>query len=82
MPRIRIIVEDDHGQPLGPSPEHLYLLDSDCQSLDQIEASVETFRIAALPDLEAHLMHAAQCEQVKQKKKDTAFAAMEPSRSP
>ncbi|MEO7717610.1 MAG: hypothetical protein ABIY70_15535 [Capsulimonas sp.] len=82
MPRIRVIVEDDDGQPLGSSPEQVYLLDSVCQNLDQIEASVETFRIAALPALEAKLIHAAQHEQVEQEKKDTQYAATEQPPSP
>lgn len=82
MPRIRIIVEDDDGQPLGSSVEQVYTLDSACQNLDQIESSVEMFRMAALPNLEAQLLHAAQHEQVEQEKKDTEPGAMASSLLP
>ncbi len=43
MPRVRVALEDDNGNPL-PETERIYVLDSSCDTLSQIEASIETFR--------------------------------------
>jgi len=75
MPRIRIIVEGDDGQPLGQLSEHIFALDSACENLDQIEASVEQFKQVALPTVEADLLQSAQQQKVEQEKKDAIAAA-------
>jgi len=75
MPRIRIIVESDDGQPIGQRSEHLFALDSACENLDQIEASVEQFKQVALPTVEAELLQSIQQQKVEQEKKDAIAAA-------
>src|SRR5882757_9360158 len=75
MPRIRIIVEGDDGQPIGQLSEHVFALNSACENLDQIEASVEEFKQVALPTVEADLLQSAQQQKVEQEKKDTTVAA-------
>lgn len=68
MPRVRVVIEDDNGNPL-PQTEQIYVLDSDCDTLNQIEASVETFRKSALPALEASLLAEAQERYITAEKK-------------
>ena len=48
MPRIRLILEDDNGNPLPEATEQIYQLDGNCDTLNQIEAAVETFKNQAL----------------------------------
>jgi hypothetical protein len=48
MPRVRLILEDDHGNPI-PDIEQIYVLGGDCDMVNQIEAAVETFKRSALP---------------------------------
>jgi hypothetical protein len=43
MPRVRIVLEDDNGHPL-PETEQVYTLENPCDTLNQIEAAVETFK--------------------------------------
>lgn len=68
MPRVRIVVEDDNGNPL-PETEQVYSLENTCETLNQIEAAVETFRKQALPTLEQWLLTQAQERFVTQEKK-------------
>ncbi len=68
MPRVRIVIEDDNGNPL-PSSEQTYVLDSACDTLNQIESSIETFRKSALPALEQSLLSEAQERYVTTEKK-------------
>lgn len=68
MPRVRVILEDDNGNPL-PDTEQIYVLDSACDTLNQIEASIETFRKSALPALEQSLLSEAQERYVTTEKK-------------
>ncbi len=72
MPRIRLVVEDDNGNPL-PDTEQVYLLEGDCATLNRIEAAVETFRKQALPHLEQALLEQAQAQFVSQEKKMEAM---------
>lgn len=71
MPRVRLILEDDNGHPLLPS-EQVYPLENDCDTLNQIEAAVETFRKQALPHLEQSLLTQAQERSVSAEKKTAA----------
>jgi hypothetical protein len=43
MPRIRIILEDDEGNPLSDAGR-AYRLEGDLDTLDGIERAVETFK--------------------------------------
>jgi hypothetical protein len=60
MPRIRLIVEDDQGQPLAPAGEQVYVLEGTCDTLDDIDAAVERFKNTALPEVEKLLLEQAQ----------------------
>ncbi len=68
MPRVRIILEDDNGNPM-PEGEQTYPLENACDTLNQIEAAVETFRKQALPSLEQALLKEAQERCIAQEKK-------------
>lgn len=59
MPRIRIILEDDEGNPL-PDARRSYPLEGDLDTLDGIERAVETFERRALSDVERALLAEAQ----------------------
>ena len=69
MARVRIIVEDDHGQPLIPGAEQLYALQGPCDTLDTIENAVEEWRKKALPELEKTLLTKAQEDAITKKKR-------------
>lgn len=68
MPRIRIVIEEENGCPL-PQTEQVYPLTNACDTLNQIEAAVETFRQHALPALEQSLLQSAQERGVATEKK-------------
>ena len=59
MPRIRIILEDDQGNPL-PTARQTYRLEGECDTLDEIERAVEGFKQQALPEVERSLLAEAQ----------------------
>ena len=59
MPRIRLILEDDEGNPL-PGARRTYRLEGECDTLDAIERAVETFKRQALPEVERALLTEAQ----------------------
>ena len=67
MARVRIILEDDHGQPLTAEAETLYTFQGPCNTLDAIETAVEEWRKKALPDIEKALLTRAQQEAVAKK---------------
>ena len=69
MPRIRLILEDDKGMPLPDTTEQVYVLPGSCDTLNRIEAAVETFKQAALPQLEHTLLAQAQQQFVGEEKK-------------
>ena len=68
MPRVRLVLEDDNGNPV-PNTEQIYLLEGDCDTLNQIESAVETFKKRALPPLEQALLTQAQERFVTAEKK-------------
>jgi hypothetical protein len=59
MPRVRIVLEDDNGNLL-PETEQVCTLENNGDTLNQIEAAVETFNKQALPTLEQALLTQAQ----------------------
>ena len=69
MARVRIILEDDNGQPLTTEAEQLYTLEGPCNTLDAIENAVEEWRKKALPEIEKTLLIRAQQEDIAKKKK-------------
>lgn len=73
MPRVRLILEDDNGNPV-PNTEQIYLLEGNCNTLNQIETAVETFKKRALPSLEQGLLTQAQERFVNEEKKTEDFA--------
>ncbi len=68
MPRVRLVLEDDNGNPIADT-EQVYVLDGDCDTLNQIETAVETFKQRALPPLEQALLTQAQERAVTKLKK-------------
>ena len=68
MPRVRLVLEDDNGNPIADT-EQVYLLEGDCDTINQIEAAVETFKRRALPPLEQALLTKAQERAVTKLKK-------------
>ena len=74
MPRIRLILEDDNGLPLTEAAQQVYALENDCDTLNQIEAAVETFKNTALPQVEQTLLTQAQQRFANAKKKAGADA--------
>ena len=71
MPRVRLVIEDDNGTPL-PETEQVYILEGNCDTLNQIEAAVETFKKHALPPVEQVLLNQAQARYITQEKKRLA----------
>ncbi len=68
MPRVRLVLEDENGNPL-PGTEQVYVLKGECDTLNRIEAAVETFKKSALPTLEQALLTRAQEQFVCVQKK-------------
>jgi len=68
MPRVRLVLEDDNGNPL-PDTEQVYVLEGECDTLNQIEAAVETFKQRAQPPLEQALLTKAQERYLTKEKK-------------
>lgn len=60
MPRIRLILEDDQGNPIPQAEQRTYELQGDCENLDEIERAVEGFKRRALPEVEHSLLARAQ----------------------
>ena len=67
MARVRIIVEDDNGQPLTAAAEHIYALAGACDTLDAIDEAVEQWRKQALPAIEQTLLTKAQEQAIAKK---------------
>lgn len=65
MPTIRVIVEDEDGQPI----EKIFTLPSSLNTLDAIDEAVEQFKNQALPQVEQQLLHNAQERLITQEKK-------------
>ena len=68
-PRVRLVLEDDNGNP-APHTEQIYLLEGNCDTINQIETAVETFKKNALPSLEQALLTQAQERFVADAKKN------------
>lgn len=68
MPRIRLILEDDEGNPL-PDARRTYRLEGDLETIDGIERAVEDFKKRALPEVERSLLSEAQERFVARGKK-------------
>ena len=68
MPELRLILTDDQGN----QTERVFHLEGDLDTLDQIEAAVETFRCRALPDVEKTLLAQAQERFATREKKTRA----------
>ena len=60
MPRIRLILEDDEGNPIPAAEQRIYQLQGECENLDEIERAVEGFKRQALPEVEHSLLTRAQ----------------------
>ena len=60
MARIRLVLEDDNGNPLPDTQRHIYPLQGQCDTLNQIEEAVENFKNQALPQIEMTLLTQAQ----------------------
>ena len=60
MPHIRLILQDDEGNPIPGAEERIYQLQGECETLDQIEQATEKFKQQALPEIEHSLLARAQ----------------------
>ncbi len=60
MPHIRLILQDDEGNPIPRAEERIYQLQGECETLDQIEQATEKFKQQALPEIEHSLLARAQ----------------------
>lgn len=65
MAKIKLLIEDDHGQPMGTHKE--YHLAVGGGTLTEIEAAVEQFKRSSLPDIEQQLLAHSQAEVLKKK---------------
>lgn len=71
MAKIKVILEDDNGNPVGGEREyHLELREE--ATLDEIEEAIEKFRIKIMPELEKELLNESQKRVVKKKSKGAA----------
>ena len=76
MARIRITLEDDDGREINSDKERLYALSGGTRRLVDIEAAVEAFKQAALPELTAELLTLAQQQCVAEVKKGASCDVM------
>ncbi len=60
MPHIRLILQDDEGNPIPGAEERIYQLQGELETLDQIEQATERFKREALPEIEHSLLNRAQ----------------------
>jgi hypothetical protein len=82
MARIRITLEDDDGRELNGAKERLYDVSGGATRLVDIEAAVENFKQAALPELTAELLTLAQHQFVAEAKKGASCVVMRHGASP
>jgi len=82
MARIRITLEDDDGRAINSDKERLYDLSGGAKRLVDIEAAVESFKQAALPELTAELLTLAQHQFVAEVKKRASGVVMGHGASP
>ena len=76
MAHIRITLEDDDGREISGDKERLYDLSGGTTRLVDIEAAVEAFKQAALPDLTAELLMLAQQRFVAEVRKGVSCVVM------
>jgi len=69
MAKIKLILCDDEGKPVTEVKAKDYALEVGNQTLDEIEAAVEEFKLKALPELESDLLKVAQAQLTEQVKK-------------
>jgi hypothetical protein len=65
MPKIRVIVEDDHGQ----QTEQTFVLEGNLDTLDAIDEAIEQFKNTTLPKIEQELLEQSQERIAAQEKK-------------
>jgi len=82
MARIRITLEDDDGREINGDKERLYDVSGGATRLVDIEAVVENFKQAALPELTAELLTLAQHRFVAEVKKGASCVVMGRGASP
>jgi len=82
MARIRIILEDDDGREINGDQERLSDLSGGATRLVNIEAAVENWKQAALPELTAELLTLAQHQFVAEVKKGLSCIVMGRGASP
>ena len=82
MARIRITLEDNDGREINGDQERLYDVSGGAKRLVDIEAAVENFKQAALPELTAELLTLAQHQFVTEVKKGASCVVMEHGASP
>jgi hypothetical protein len=75
-----MMLEGDDGQPFSGAAEQLFEL-GHCETLSEIESSVEQFKRLALPEMERQLAQAAQERQIARQKKRAAGGATARSQS-
>jgi len=63
MAKIKLTLSDDAGNPIAGIAAKDYALEVGQETLDEIEAAVEKFKLKALPEIEAERLS----EQVKKK---------------
>ncbi len=60
MPHIRLILQDDEGNPIPGAEERIYQLqEGELETLDQIEQATEKFKREALHEIEHSLLSRA-----------------------
>ncbi len=70
MAKIKLVLCDDEGNPIAGVKAKDYAIAVGNETLDEIEAAVEDFKLKALPELEYELLNVAQerlSQQVKKK---------------
>lgn len=71
MGKIKVILEDDNGKPVGGEREYQLELREEA-TLDEIEEAIEKFRIKIMPELERELLSESQKRVVKKKQASRA----------
>lgn len=68
MAKIEIKLKDDNGKEIGQ--QQVYELEVGGGTLEEIEAAVEKFKRASLPEIEQKLLSEAQATEIKKKPTD------------
>ncbi len=69
MAKIKLMLCDDEGNPIEGVKAKDYALEVGNETLDEIEAAVEDFKLLPLPELESDLLNVAQERLTQQVKK-------------